>query len=53
VTPAVEAVWPIVLTAVVITVCLAVHAGLVRVWLGVLFDPLRPIDRMTQARIAD
>lgn len=53
VTPAVEAVWPIVLTAVVITVCLAVHAGLVRMGLGVLFDPLRPIDRMTQARIAD
>lgn len=52
-TPAVEAVWPIVLTAVVIVICLAVHAGLVRVGLGVLFDPLRPIDRMAQARTAD
>lgn len=49
-TPAVEVAWPIVLTAVVIVICLAVHAGLVRVGLGVLFDPLRPIDRMTDAR---
>lgn len=45
-TPAVEVVWPIVLTAVVITICLAVHAGLVRLGLGVLFDPfVRPLVR--------
>ncbi|QDE33576.1 hypothetical protein FIV50_01435 [Microbacterium foliorum] len=51
-TPTVEVIWPIVLTAVVIAVCLAVHAGLVRVGLGVLFDPLRPIDRIAEARTA-
>lgn len=51
--PAVEVVWPIVLTAVVIAVCLAVHAGLARVGLGVLFDPLRPLDRIAEARMAD
>lgn len=45
-TPAVEVVWPIVLTAVVIAICLAVHAALVRVGLGVLFDPtVRPLVR--------
>lgn len=51
-TPVVEVVWPIVLTAVVITICLAVHAVLVRVGLGVLFDPLQPIDRMAEGRMA-
>lgn len=51
-TPAVEVVWPIVLTALVIVICLAVHTGLVRVGLGVLFDPLQPIDRMAAARTA-
>lgn len=51
-TPAVEVVWPIVLTASVIAICLAAHAVLVRVGLGVLFDPLRPIDRVAAARVA-
>lgn len=41
-----EAVEPIVLTAVVIAVCLAAHALLVRAGLGVLFDPLRVADRL-------
>lgn len=50
--PAVEVVWPIVLTAVVIAVCLVVHAGLERVGLAVLFDPLRPLDRIAGARTA-
>ena len=48
--PVIEVVWPIVLTAVVIGICLAVHAGLVRVGLAVLFDPLRPIDWLTRTR---
>jgi uncharacterized membrane protein YcfT len=45
-TPIVEAVAPIVLTAFVIGVCLALHAVLVRVGLGVLFDPLPLFDRL-------
>lgn len=42
-TPAVEAVWPVVLTAVVIASCLAADALLVRARLGRLFDPLRAV----------
>ncbi|MBA8815547.1 putative membrane protein YcfT [Microbacterium halimionae] len=49
-TPVVEVVWPMVLTAVVIAICLAVHAGLQRVGLGVLFDPLLLIDRASSPR---
>ncbi|MGJ0390341.1 acyltransferase family protein [Microbacterium sp. CGR1] len=51
-TPAVEVVWPIVLTAVVITICLATHAGLMRIGLGSLFDPLLIVDRVAAARMA-
>lgn len=43
--PVGEAVGPVVLTAVVIALCLGVHAGLVRCGLGVLFDPLRLLGR--------
>lgn len=43
--PLIEAVEPIVLTAVVIAMCLATHALLVRLGLGVLFDPLLPLTR--------
>lgn len=50
-TPVVEAVGPIVLTALVIATCLAFHALLVRVRLGALFDPLRVTDRLA-TRIA-
>lgn len=50
-TPALEVVWPIVLTGVVIAICLAVHAALVRIGLGVLFDPLRLVDRVAAARM--
>lgn len=46
-TPLLETVGPLVLTAVVIAVCLAVHALLVRIGLGALFDPLRVTDRLT------
>ena len=49
-TPVLEAVGPIALTAVVIAICLGVHALLVRCGLGVLFDPLRATDRL-RARI--
>ncbi|MGW9159066.1 acyltransferase family protein [Microbacterium sp. NPDC055665] len=49
-TPVLEAVVPVVLTAVVIAICLGVHALLVPCGLGVLFDPLRATDRLT-ARI--
>lgn len=42
-TPAVEVVWPVVLTAVVIASCLAADALLVRARLGRLFDPLRDV----------
>ena len=45
-TPVLEAVGPIVLTAVVIATCLALHALLVRVGCGALFDPLRVTDRL-------
>lgn len=48
--PVVEAVAPIVLTAVVIAMCLVVHAGLVRARLGVLFDPLLLWDRLRRGR---
>lgn len=48
--PAVEAIGPIVLTAVVIALCLALHAVLVRLRLGVLFDPLPLWDRMRRGR---
>lgn len=51
-TPAVEVVWPIVFTAVIIAICLAVHAGLVRLGLGVLFDPLLLTDRLDRSRTA-
>lgn len=51
-TPAVEVAWPIVLAAVVIAICLAVHAGVVRMGLGVLFDPLLLVDRVAAARTA-
>ncbi|MCS3442754.1 acyltransferase family protein [Microbacterium phyllosphaerae] len=50
-TPAFEVVWPIVLTGVVIAICLAVHAALVRIGLGVLFDPLLLVDRVAAARM--
>lgn len=48
--PLVEAMAPIVLTAVVIVLCLTLHAGLVRVRLGVLFDPLLLWDRLRRGR---
>ncbi|MFJ4223793.1 acyltransferase family protein [Microbacterium sp. NPDC089695] len=51
-TPVVEAVEPIVLTAVVIALCLALHAILVRLQLGVLFDPLPLWDRLRGYRAA-
>jgi hypothetical protein len=50
-TPVIEVVWPVVLTAVVIAICLAVHAALVRIGLGVLFDPLLLVDRVAAARM--
>ncbi|WP_168440975.1 acyltransferase family protein [Microbacterium sp. K27] len=46
-TDVVEAVAPILLTAIVIGICLGVHALLVRFGLGALFDPLRVTDRFT------
>jgi len=49
-TPVVEAVAPLVLTAVVIALCLAVHAALVRVRLGALFDPLLVVDGVRARR---
>ncbi|MBT2495574.1 acyltransferase family protein [Microbacterium sp. ISL-59] len=49
-TPVLEAVGPLLLTAVVVAICLAVHALLVRCGLAALFDPLRVTDRLT-ARI--
>lgn len=52
-TPALEVVWPVVLTGVVIAICLAVHAALLRVGLGVLFDPLLLVDRVAAAQVAD
>ncbi|KQR48737.1 hypothetical protein ASF87_07805 [Microbacterium sp. Leaf161] len=51
-TPATEVVWPVVLTGAVIAICLVVHAGLVRVGLGALFDPLLLVDREAAAREA-
>ena len=48
--PVVEAIAPVVLTAVVIAVCLSLHAVLVRVRLGVLFDPLLLWDRLRRDR---
>jgi len=39
--PVIEAVGPVVLTAAVVGICLALHALLVRCGLGVLFDPVR------------
>lgn len=51
-TPLLEAVGPVVLTAVVIAVCLGVHALLLRVGLGVLFDPLLLTDRFGRGRTA-
>lgn len=51
-TPLVEAVWPPLLTALVIAICLAVHALIVRVGLGMLFDPLLVTDRLT-ARVRE
>jgi len=52
-TPAVEFVWPIVLTAVVIVICLAAHAVLVRIGCGVLFDPVLIVDRLAQLRTVE
>ncbi|NJI58145.1 acyltransferase family protein [Microbacterium oxydans] len=49
-TPVLEAVGPLLLTAVVVAICLALHALLVRCGLAALFDPLRVTDRLT-ARI--
>lgn len=46
-TPVVEAIGPLVLTAVVIAICLGVQALLVRCGLGALFDPLQVVDRLT------
>lgn len=43
--PLIEAVEPLVLTAVVIAICLGVHALLMRLGLSILFDPLRPLTR--------
>ncbi|MEV4736568.1 MULTISPECIES: acyltransferase family protein [unclassified Microbacterium] len=48
--PVVEAIAPVVLTAVVIALCLALHAALIRVRLGVLFDPLVLWDRLWRGR---
>jgi uncharacterized membrane protein YcfT len=45
-TPVFEAVGPLVLTTVVVAICLAVHALLVRWGLAALFDPLRVTDRL-------
>ncbi|WP_091032805.1 acyltransferase family protein [Microbacterium oxydans] len=45
-TPVLEAVGPLLLTAVVVAICLAVHALLVRWGLAALFDPLRVTDRL-------
>jgi uncharacterized membrane protein YcfT len=49
-TPVLEGIGPVVLTAVVIATCLAVHALLVRCGLGALFDPLRVTDRLGRGR---
>lgn len=49
-TPVLEAVGPLLLTAVVVAICLGVHALLVRCGLAALFDPLQVTDRLT-ARI--
>lgn len=48
--PAVEAVGPLVLTALVIVICLGLHAVLRRLHLGVLFDPMPAFDAM-RARV--
>ena len=45
-TPVLEAIGPVVLTVVVIAPCLGLHALLVRVGLGALFDPLQVTDRL-------
>lgn len=45
-TPVLEAVGPVVLTAVVIATCLGIHVLLVRCGLEALFDPLRVTDRL-------
>ncbi|MBO9627353.1 MAG: acyltransferase family protein [Microbacterium sp.] len=46
----IEVLEPVVLTAVVIAICLGVHALLVRIGLGVLFDPLLLADRLRRPR---
>ncbi|MEN0023042.1 MAG: acyltransferase family protein [Microbacterium sp.] len=51
VAPVVEAIGPVVLTAVVIVICLALHALLVRCGLGMLFDPLPLFDRARSIRL--
>ena len=50
-TPVVEALGPLVLTAVVIAVCLGIHRLLLRAGAEALFDPLRVTDRLA-SRIA-
>jgi uncharacterized membrane protein YcfT len=45
-TPVLEAIAPVVLTAIVIGVCLGAHTLLVRGGLGALFDPLQLTDRV-------
>lgn len=49
--PVIEAIGPLLLTAVVIGICLALHALLVRHRLGVLFDPMPLIDRVLSIRL--
>ncbi len=48
--PVVEALEPIVLTSLVIAICVGLHALLVRMGLGVLFDPLLAMDRLRRPR---
>lgn len=45
-TPVLEAIAPVVLTAIMIGVCLGAHTLLVRGGLGALFDPLQLTDRL-------
>lgn len=52
-TPVFEAVAPVVLTAVVIALCLAAHAALVRLRLGALFDPLLVSQRVRRANAGE
>lgn len=49
--PVVEAVGPVVITAAVVGICLALHALLVRSGLGMLFDPLLLVDRVRSLRL--